>query len=83
MAKKNSTLEMQFNIFNDTTGEWFEVSPDRDGLDMIEIRYYDGSNPAPTYSLIFDDEKAQFLHIALGKLLEEKQNARSEMEEKE
>lgn len=33
-------LEQVMEIWNNDTGEHIAVGPDRDGLDMIEIRYY-------------------------------------------
>ena len=75
MAVPTNELEMQFNIFNNTSSEWFEIGPDRNGLELVEIRYYDGKNHAPTYSLLFNLEQARLLHLALGKLLEYRQTS--------
>lgn len=39
MANKSKfSVEKMVQIWNDSTGERVEVGPDRDGLDMIEIR---------------------------------------------
>ena len=35
------TTEMPLVVWNDGTGARIEVGPDRDGLDLIEIRQYD------------------------------------------
>lgn len=35
------TLELKFQIWNDSTGEAITVGSNPDGLDMIEIRYVD------------------------------------------
>ena len=34
------SLETCHQVWNDDTGERIEVGPDRDGLDMLEIRTY-------------------------------------------
>jgi hypothetical protein len=38
------TMETMREIWDDKNGEHFEVGPDRDGLDMIEIRSRDTDN---------------------------------------
>lgn len=35
------TLEHLYEIWNDSTSECIEIGPDRDGLDLIEIRAKD------------------------------------------
>ena len=34
----NVTMERLFEIWNDDTGERIDVGPDRDGLELVEIR---------------------------------------------
>lgn len=34
------SFETVYQIWNDKTGERVEVGPDRDGLDLIELRSY-------------------------------------------
>lgn len=36
--ERKFTLERMFEVWDDSTGECIEVGPDRDGLDLIEIR---------------------------------------------
>lgn len=36
----NYSLETVFQIWNDKTGERIELSPDRDGLGLFELRQY-------------------------------------------
>jgi len=38
---KGYTLERVWQIWNDQEGECIEIGPDRDGLDLIEVRYRD------------------------------------------
>ena len=35
------TLEHRMRIYNDDDGEYIEISPDPDGLDLVEIRQVD------------------------------------------
>jgi len=35
--RKNFSIERSYRIYNDTTGAYIEVRPDRDGLGLIEI----------------------------------------------
>ncbi len=63
-------LEKIFEIWDDK-GWHYEVGPDRDGLDLIEIRYYE-SNQATIDRIdrmTFDLETAKLIHRALGELL--------------
>jgi hypothetical protein len=38
-SSENWELEILLEVWNNKTGERFEVGPDRDGLGLIEIRY--------------------------------------------
>lgn len=51
-----------------TDGDHYEVGPDRDGLDMIEIRYYDRNDLKCQNRLAFTEAQARLLYMALGKL---------------
>jgi len=68
MNEKEYSIEYVLQVWNDKTGERLEVSPDRDGLGLVEIRS------------VTDDEKVgariigtvkcmMALHEALGKYL--------------
>lgn len=37
----NYTLEKLYEVWDDETGDHFEIGPDRDGLDLVEIRLKD------------------------------------------
>lgn len=37
----NHSLEHVYEIWSDSAGYHYEVGPDRDDLDMVEIRYYE------------------------------------------
>lgn len=34
------SLDTLFRIFDDTTGDYLEIGPDADGLDLVELRSY-------------------------------------------
>jgi len=44
------TTERPVKVYNNVTGECYEISPDKDGLNLIEIRYYDDTGKM-THSL--------------------------------
>lgn len=58
------SLEKMFQIWNDRTGERIEIGPDRDGLDLIEIRFYAVDSKQPTF-IIFNQEQVPLLIQAL------------------
>jgi len=66
MEQKYS-LECHYEIWNDKTGEHIRIGPDRDGLDLIEIRSMtdDGKIGAV---IVLDHEQADKLRIALNQL---------------
>jgi hypothetical protein len=37
------TVERPVQIWNDKTGERYEIGPDRDGIDLVELRFYDAN----------------------------------------
>lgn len=41
MSDAKYTSEVKYEIWNYDDGDRFDVGPDRDGLDLIEIRYVD------------------------------------------
>jgi hypothetical protein len=57
-------------IWNNNTGDRFEIGPDRDGLDFIEIRSYNSENKLETH-VSFPLEVAKLVYAALGKFIEE------------
>jgi hypothetical protein len=40
MEAEKLSMELLYQIWDDNTGEHIEVGPDRDGLDLLEIRQY-------------------------------------------
>jgi len=35
------TKEVVIKVFNDEDGDFYQISPDPDGLDCVEVRYFD------------------------------------------
>lgn len=69
MATGKPELEMMFEVWN-PDGWHYEIGPDRDGLDMIEIRYYDNTKQLSTHRLSFPKEDAKLIALAINKLLD-------------
>lgn len=44
MEKPKYTVEKPLQVWNDSTGERYEIGPDRDALDLVEIRSYDSDS---------------------------------------
>ena len=68
-VKKNPfCLEVHFEIWNDMTGSCIRIGPDRDGLDLIEIRQidYDGKI---AQSITVTKEQATLMLQALNKCI--------------
>lgn len=63
-------MEMMFEVWN-PEGWHYEIGPDRDGLGMIEIRYYDNDVVKSTHRLSFPKEDAKLIASAINKLLEQ------------
>lgn len=62
------TIETVYKIWDDESGERIEVGPDRDGLELIEIRYYNQKGEC-TRDIAFTPEQAGMVQTALGRLL--------------
>lgn len=62
------TLEHKFEIWNDKTGERIEIGPDRDGLDLIEIRNFSDDGQVGQ-SITMTKDEACLLRMAIDKLL--------------
>lgn len=56
--------EIVHQIWNDKTGDRIEVGEDRDGLELVEIRYIDGYNKI-VESVSMTMEQAVLVHAAL------------------
>lgn len=67
MDKTGYSLEQMFEVWTDKSGECVEIGPDRDGLELIEIRYKDETGKI-TSRLCFTKEQAKLVCTALGKL---------------
>ncbi len=59
------TFETVYEIWNDDTGERISVGPDRDGLDLIEIRMHDTNKGEVHTQLSFTKPQARMLVKAL------------------
>lgn len=68
MATGKPELEMMFEVWN--PGGWHhEIGPDRDGLDMVEVRYYDNTEVKSSHRLSFTKDDAKLIAEAILKLL--------------
>lgn len=69
-SNPENSLEVVSEIWHDKDGYHFEVGPDRDGLDLIEIRYYERDDALARNRMTFTVEQAiklrQALKIALN-----------------
>lgn len=63
--------EITIEIWNDESGEKVTVGPDRDGLDLLEIRSYDDKGKIEG-RLTFPKEQAELVGEALIKLAKDK-----------
>jgi hypothetical protein len=64
-------LETVKEIWDNRYGNHIEVSKDRDGLDLIEIRAYDGEEPDIAYArFTLEPVQAKLVAIALMQFVE-------------
>jgi hypothetical protein len=62
-------LEMMFELYN--MDYRYEIGPDRDGLDLLEIRYYDSIDSKKAHTrLTFTKDEAKLIVQAINKLVE-------------
>jgi hypothetical protein len=59
------TLEAMYEIHDDEGHYKIQVGPDRDGLEMIELRYYNSGEPKPATSMAFTKEEASLIAEAI------------------
>lgn len=55
------TSETSVRIYNDQTGDYWQVGPDGDSLGLCAIRAYEGSDPKPVREIILPWEAALLL----------------------
>lgn len=65
------SLETLKEIWNENTGSHIEIGPDRDGLEMIEIRMYELNQEKPNNRMSFTKEETKLLFEAISELLKE------------
>ena len=63
------SLEKVYELWNDKTGEKYEIGPDRFGLDKIEIRYYVEAGKEIISQLTLSHDEARLLVKALNELI--------------
>lgn len=64
VAKSKFSLERHFRVYNDSTGEYIEIRPDADGLDLVELNGF-ASDGKKTSSLTIEPAAAVLLADAL------------------
>ena len=63
------TLEKHLQIYDDNSGEYIEVCPDADGLDLIDIRQCESSGKID-YRMTFSKEQALLIIKALQEIID-------------
>lgn len=63
-------LEKKYEVWNDTTGEHFEIGPDKEGIGLLSI-YYVSEEGKRGEGLSFTYGAARLIRKALDELLEE------------
>ena len=61
------TVETVVRVWDDKSGERVEVSPDRDGLDLVELRYYTDDCKIGS-SMTLPAEQAHLVALAMLRL---------------
>ena len=61
------SMETQYEIWDDQSGDHIEVGPDRDGLDLIEIRYF--CDDKCNHRITMDKEQATLVQKALQRAI--------------
>jgi hypothetical protein len=59
--------ELMLEVWN-SSGWHHEIGPDRDGLGMVEIRYYEERQTNTTHRLAFSVEEAEHIAAAILKV---------------
>jgi hypothetical protein len=60
------TLETMYEVWDDGSGSHIEIGPDRDGLDLVEIRSFEPKGNEPTDRIVMTKEQAQMVARALS-----------------
>ena len=73
-------LETMKQIWNNRHGMHLDIGPDRDCLDLLEIRQYEmiGGKDKMGSSVLMSWEEADLLQQALKQLLEEREHGKEE-----
>ncbi len=67
----NTTLEKYFKIWDDQLGTRIELGPDREGLDLIELRQFDHNGEEIGVGILLNSQEASKIIIALKELIKE------------
>jgi hypothetical protein len=79
MKKQNLSMEIVHEIWDDDTGTHIEIGEDRDGLQMVEIRQYEGKLE-PYNRMMFTVGEAQMVSSALFRLVNDMKSKYPECE---
>lgn len=69
MKKQRVSLEIVYNVWDDDTGTHIEVGEDRDGLQLIEVRIYEGKLE-PFNSVLFTVGEAELIAQSLLRVVD-------------
>lgn len=65
------SIEKVIEIWDDKSGDHYEIGADRDGLDMLEIRYYVKGEYTSTDRMAFSIENAEHIVKAMQEYLKQ------------
>ena len=66
-------MEAVYEVWDNKSGEHFAVGPDRDGLGLIEVRYFQPEKLECVSRLTFTPEQATMISSALDKVVNDLQ----------
>lgn len=76
---KTYSLENHYKVWNDKTGTKVEIGPDRDGLNLVEMREFSDDGKELT-CVVFTPEQAELVATALLAAVRDAQTAQEEEE---
>lgn len=69
--KETYTDETFTRVYNDQTGDYWQIGPDRDALGLCEIAFYAKGNPKPESSVIMPWAVAHIMQHSIQTLYNE------------
>jgi hypothetical protein len=66
--KKGYSLESFYRVYDDSCGAFYEIRPDSDGLDCVEVTYHDGGGGKVERCITVPPDMARLLAEAIVKV---------------